>query len=223
MRKLLALILTFALAACVPQATGDIRTYLPNTNYGAQLTPPPEVGSPAWRADLDSVILLQKRAGEKDVAQARWERDLRPEIVASALGKNFTRANNPKTFMLLDQVDEDCKSVVEQAKLYWHTDRPYQMNKRVKVLVPAHSNGAYPSGHTACSRVMANVLSDLYPKKKVALEIRANQIAQHRVIAGMHYPHDLAGGRQLAAWITRDMQASSVFQADLAAARSEVK
>lgn len=220
MRNLFVLILSFALTACVaaPQLN-----YLDHSDYGRDLPAPPDAQSRAWKRDADRVVAAQKSVSEKTLDQAKFERDLRPEITAMALGANFTRANYPLTYQLLDHAEADCRAVVEEAKIYWHTDRPYMKDARVKVLVPAHSNGAYPSGHTACSRVAANILTELYPKKRKALNQRAYEIAQHRVIAGMHYPHDLTGGRQLAIWITRDMYESPVFQSDLAAARSEVK
>lgn len=221
--KRIALFLLIALTACAATDAHDHRFYISNINYGAHLTPPPVKNSPAWRADLDAVMAAQKKYTASDVAHAKDERDLRPELTAAALGKNFTRMDYPQTYVLLDRAEQDCKSAVEEAKLYWHTLRPYQQDVRVKALVPAHSNGAYPSGHTACSRLLADILADLYPKKKFALVRRADAIAQHRVLAGMHYPADLAGGRELAAQLYHDMQTSPAYQTDFNAARGEVQ
>lgn len=213
--------IAFGLSACVA-AGGAPLNYLSRTDYGQELSPPPAVHSPEWQRDVDAVIAAQQNYKPSDLIKAKFERDLRPEITAMALGKNFTRTSKPKTFALIDRTEKDCRSAVEESKVYWNTRRPYEMDPGVKILVPAHANRAYPSGHTACARVVADVLADLYPAKRGALMRRANEIARHRVLAGMHYPHDLTGGRELAALLYRDMQDSAQYQSDFAAARTEV-
>lgn len=219
-----AFILCFmiGLSACTGMGNSP-RHYLPDTDYGTRLTPPLKKGNPAWRDDLAAVLRAQKNMTPRQLADARHERDLRPELTAAALGKHFTRTRRPVTFALLDKVEDDCKKEVEEAKIYWDTLRPYQEDARVKVPLKAHSNRAYPSGHTACSQLVADVLASLYPAKKSALHARAGAIAQHRVMVGMHYPHDLAGGRELAEMLYHDMQASAAYQSDLAAAQREIR
>lgn len=222
MMRVLVLCFMIGLSACTGMHASP-RHYLPDTDYSTRLTPPLAKGTAAWRDDLAAVLRAQKNMSPRQLADARHERDLRPELTAAALGKNFTRANKPATFALLDKTEADCKSAVEQAKIYWDTLRPYQEDARVQVPLKAHSNRAYPSGHTACSQLVADVLASLYPAKKTALHARAGAIAQHRVMTGMHYPHDLAGGRELAEMLYHDMQASTAYQSDFAAAQREIR
>jgi len=62
----------------------------------------------------------------------------------------------------------------------------------------------------------------LMPDKKEALLARAEEIAQHRVVVGMHFPHDVAGGKKLAELIVAELKKSPDFTKDLAAAKAEL-
>jgi acid phosphatase (class A) len=178
--------------------------------------------SAEWKKDIQTVIAVQQHISANDLAALRDEQRMRVELVTSVLGPDFTREKKPATFALLDHVTNDVTTISEADKKYWHIKRPYLEDPHVKLLVdPIDSSPAYPSGHTAESRVLAEVLGMLYPGKLATLRARADQIAWHRVEAGVHYPHDLDGGRLLAMLITGAMVKCDAFQTDLAAARKE--
>lgn len=187
------------------------------------LAPPPAEQTEAWNADVAQIVALQKKATTQDIAKAASEKHLRPEMVAEVLGKEVTRAKFPKLFSLLDKVEADGRVVNEAAKQHWATRRPYLASKDVKPLIDAHTNPAYPSGHTSGSLIFAEVLAMIYPEKQEQLLARAAEIAQHRVLAGMHYLHDVEGGRRLAALVLDALMKSESFRADLAAAKAEAK
>ncbi len=189
-----------------------------------QLPKPPKVKAKSWKSDIGKIIQIQKYAAPHEIAAARYEHRLRPDILTDVLGPNFSRVKLPKTFVLLDNVTSDSKAVTKQAKDHWHLPRPYVADKRVKLLVPAlhPKNFAYPSGHTSTSLVLANLLGSLVPEAHFVLQHQAGRIANRRVLAGVHTPHDLTGGRVLGALIWQKLQAQSAFQDDLAAARAEI-
>jgi acid phosphatase (class A) len=60
------------------------------------------------------------------------------------------------------------------------------------------------------------------PNKAKKFEERAAQIAKHRVIVGMHYLHDLEGGKQLADLIVEQLLQKQDFQNDFKAAKLEL-
>lgn len=189
-----------------------------------QLPQPPKVKSKAWKTDIGKIIQIQKYAAPHEIAAARYEHRLRPEIMTDLLGPNFTRVKLPKTFSMLDNVVSDSKAVTKQAKDHWHLPRPYRADKRVKLLVPPLNpkNFAYPSGHTSTSLVLASLLGSAVPDARFALQHQAGRIANRRVLAGVHTPHDLTGGRVLGALIWQKLQTQPAFQADFAAAREEI-
>jgi acid phosphatase (class A) len=189
----------------------------------AILTIPPSPNSDPWQQDIEAVIRAQRRATEKDREAARQQQPVRPEMVAGIITPTINRAEHPKTFALLDNAGASCGAAVRKAKEFWNTERPFRRDSRIKALFSGTNNGAYPSGHTACSRVYAEILGILFPAQRPALRQRADEVAWNRVIAGVHYPHDLKGGEQLAFWILGALSATEGFQTDLTAARQELK
>lgn len=188
------------------------------------LAKPAKVKSKAWRADMDKVLSMQKYASAAEIALARTEQKLRPEIVTQALGPNYARAQLPITYKLLDNVVNDSRAATKQAKDYWHLPRPYVADKRVKLLInPLQpKNFAYPSGHTSTSFVLAKVIADLAPDTKATVFRQAEKIAERRIIAGVHSPQDITSGRQLGEAIYLQLQTKPEFLTAMNAARAEL-
>jgi hypothetical protein len=63
----------------------------------------------------------------------------------------------------------------------------------------------------------------LYPKKYQKLKEIANDIAWHRVLIGMHFPHDIEGGKKLALVIVGSMLENKEFQQDLAIVKKKIR
>lgn len=205
-------------------AQGASQAYVQATFLPPQLLPPPPAeGSKAWHQQVDVVLQAQRDMPSHDLAAMKDEQHVRLEQMTTVLGSSFTRERLPKTFALLDRVASGTGQVVEADKKFWHTRRPYLTDPHVKLLIdPIDDSPAYPSGHTASARVLAEVLGMLAPEKLPALRARADAIARHRVEAGVHYPVDLDGGRMLAMLIVGSLTASDDFQSDLAAAKKEI-
>jgi acid phosphatase (class A) len=187
------------------------------------LPPPPAEGGKAWRKQVEAVLQAQQAIPPADLAAMKDEQHIRLEQLTDLLGASFTRERLPKTFAMLDRVVRGSGQVVEADKQFWHTRRPYLADARIKLYVdPIDASPSYPSGYTAESRVLAEVLGMLVPSRLPALRARVDAIARHRVEAGVHYPVDLDGGRLLAMLIVGSLTANDDFQDDLAAARKEM-
>lgn len=188
------------------------------------LEPPLTPKRKGWRAEMDKVVSMQKYAATAEVAMARTEQKLRPEIVTQALRPALRRENLPQTFKLLDNVVSDSRAATKQAKDYWHVPRPYVADKRVKLQInPLRpTNFAYPSGHTSTSLVLAKVLADLLPELREPALKQAGRIAERRIIAGVHSPQDIQAGRQLAEAIYLQLKAQPDFERAMNLARDEL-
>lgn len=195
----------------------------PGTLSPLLLPAPPASGSPEEKVQIEVIITrAQKDLTSADLTAMRDEQHVRLELMTQMLGPDFTREQKPKTFALLDRVMVDTRNLSDHAKNFWHTQRPYLVDRRVKLRIdPLDNSPAYPSGHTCFSWVMAEVLGMLYPDQAAALRARADVIAWHRVQAGVHYPVDLDGGRFLAMQIVGALMQNDAFQEDFAAARQE--
>lgn len=56
------------------------------------------------------------------------------------------------------------------------------------------SSFSYPSGHSALAEFYARILSIALPDRAADFKARALQIAQDRMIGGVHYPTDVRDG-----------------------------
>lgn len=187
------------------------------------LTPPLVPRSAPWNDEVETIIAIQKNASPTERSKAAEERNVHPEMMIKQIDPAITRQRYPALYHMMDRVSATSYKVGEASKNYWRTSRPYIMDTRVKALINAHSNPAYPSGHTTSSYSWAYALSQVMPDKRAALMQRAEEIAQHRVLVGMHYPHDIRGGKELALLITGGLQQNTEFQADCEKARAEMK
>lgn len=210
--------------ACQPVNHDGYHYINPESISPTLIAPPPAANSETSKHEIDQIIVRQKHYTKAQLdAALKTHHPVTPELMTYVIGTDFTRTRLPFTFSFLDQVVADCFDTIETAKRYYNTKRPYVADQRVKALVPnPNTNGAYPSGHTACSRVWAEVLTQLVPEKQAALRARADEMGEHRILLGVHYPHDVEGGKNMALLIVGALQQSKAYQADLAKAKAEI-
>lgn len=220
MRLLIATLFSTLLIAQVSLAQ-DFNYIDPTTLSPQFLNSPLKKGDGKLQEQVNEIIKLQENATEKELKEADAEARMTPNLVLSAIEGISNTKKFPKTNALINKVDADCHNVTSQAKAYWNTPRPFQVSDKIQALVEKPNNASYPSGHTTCSRVVAEVLGQIIPNKRELLRVRAAAIANHRIIAGVHWPQDIVGGEQLAMMFLGALQQSPSYQADLKAAISE--
>ncbi|MFC0216559.1 S-layer homology domain-containing protein [Paenibacillus chartarius] len=92
------------------------------------------------------------------------------------------------------------------AKNYYSYPRPWRWKDTsiiVPALVPARSSnpatdGGFPSGHTNASYLAAYALAYAVPERFQEMLTRASEMGHSRIVAGMHSPFDVMGGRVMA-------------------------
>jgi len=185
------------------------------------LTPPPAVGSPGWQADIAQIVAMQKSPDPEALKEAAEERTVPPKLFVQTVAPQITREAYPHTYHLLERANMTTQMVTSQAKDYYDTKRPYLASPDVKALIEPHDNPSYPSGHASGMYVWAYIMGMLQPDHRDAYLARAKQIAQHRVLVGMHYPTDIRAGREISLLVMGALLQSPDFQQDLDAARAE--
>ncbi|PQP85364.1 phosphoesterase [Paenibacillus sp. PCH8] len=94
----------------------------------------------------------------------------------------------------------------QQAKKFYQYMRPFRW-KDESVIVPSlvavqssnpATDGGFPSGHTNASYLAALALAYSVPERFQELVTRASEMGDDRIVAGMHSPLDVMGGRVLA-------------------------
>ena len=220
-RFLLLVLLATPLAAAareVPYLTAqdlDLVSFLP---------PPVITDSPADREQLAVVLRAQRTASPERIEQARRDADESVDTMfAGVLGKALPAAALPATTRLFTRLEETEDTVVAPTKAVFKRTRPYLKDPEIKALVRPSVTGSYPSGHTTHITVSAIVMGDIVPEKRDAIWERAHDYAWSRVIAGMHYPNDLDGGKIAGTAIAVALRTQPAFKADYEAARRELR
>jgi acid phosphatase (class A) len=188
------------------------------------LPPPPAPGSLAAEADLAAVLQVQAWRTPEQVAWAQLVDKFDAFAIFGAedlLGPNFTRESHPLLVALFKDLTEDLSELAYSAKRQFDRPRPFVVDSRIKPCVPAPTNFSYPSGHSFGIYVAAGVLAEVFPDKREAIMERAARAAWGRVLAGVHYPTDLEGGRILAEAGMAELMKSEAFRGALEKCRAE--
>lgn len=191
-------------------------------SFKAALPPLPEKKSAQQKSDETELFAYQKARTSADCAQARTE-------VLVSLSNFFGTADSPipKTDIdllspLFEQIRNDADYFIQKLKKDFPRQRPFLYLKGLEPCVAKEVTDAYPSGHAAISMLFGLVLVDLYPDQKVFIEKRAQQIADHRVLVGMHHRTDVEAGRALGGLIYEQLKKSTQFQNDLKAKKQSL-
>jgi acid phosphatase (class A) len=183
------------------------------------IDPPIDRKTQEYQNEVLQIIELQKKPDPLEVRKSEEERIVGVELLVV----NFERKSYPKLYHLLDRTLETTILITESHKNYWNTKRPFLSEEKIKALVEPANNPSYPSGHTSSSYVLARVLSQLFPQKSKDFMNRAEVIAGHRILVGMHFPHDIEGGRQLSLVIIGALFRDDSFLLDYQSAKSEIE
>lgn len=190
------------------------------------LPPPPPKGSLKDRADMQAVLTIQANRTPEQIAKAKKDDHLNDAAFPFArgiFGPAFTVERNPLCAALFRRVYQDFVQNLMPAKAFYGRPRPYEANSAVKPLLPPPEGDSYPSGHAMDSYLTAILLAQIVPEQRVALFEKAATNAQSRVIAGVHYPSDLEGGKLAASVLAARLLLNPQFQQDLQQARAEVR
>lgn len=189
----------------------------------ALLGDPPADDSPRHRAELDKLLSLQADRTPAQEEQCRKEERVTVFYFEPVLGPWFNAKDLPATAELFRHVDADLKTISDIAKQKWHRVRPPAADSRIHPCVMLERSPSYPSGHATRGSLWAALLVEMFPDRREPLMARGRQLGDDRLIAGMHWPSDVAAGQKLGAEIATKMLQNSDFKAELAKARAECR
>lgn len=145
---------------------------------------------------------------------------------AGVIGTQFSRAVLPLTAVLSDHVRINERIIVNPAKKFFRRPRPYHLDPTIHPVCRTTKNRqdfSYPSGHGTTGYLEALVLVQLVPEKRDAILSRADDYAHNREVCGVHYPSDEVASRTVAYAMVSIMMKNPQFQAELMAARVELR
>ena len=94
------------------------------------------------------------------------------------------------------------KPVILKIKNYHNRTRPYKAAEKFGIKVEqfymsSAQTPAFPSGHSAQAKLIANVLSDLHPVHTAEFQQAAKNISNSRLAGHVHYKSDTDAGEKL--------------------------
>ena len=203
LRIILRLLAVTFLAASVSIAESPKAEYSPHylsansINVVDLLPNPPAADSPEHQEELNLLLKLQHDRTPAQMARATAEeKHLSVFSFADVLGPNFTAEKCPKTAAFFKTtLQPDVAYFNKLAKNHWNRPRPYT-DPRIHSLF-IEKDGSYPSGHSICATLDAEMLAEIFPQYRDALITRSQQIGWDRELAGEHFPTDIYAGRVL--------------------------
>ena len=213
------------LALALPAAGGTLHsTYVDPAAMALQrvLPPPPEAGSEAAEADLQTVEAVVRTRTPDDERRITANQPCTLDRFTGVLGPAFTAETMPVTAALIERVFQDGELAVLAAKAAIARPRPYTVKPDLATFGHRSGSTSYPSGHATFGYLAATVLARLVPEKRRALFAFAASYGENRMIAGTHFPSDLEAGKIAAAVIAEALFRDHRFEENLARAAAEI-
>jgi acid phosphatase (class A) len=189
------------------------------------LPPPPAQNSDTTKAELTLLHQIQQSRTPAQVAAAQDD-DRHEDMfyLRTVMGKGFAPGNLPLLTALSNRMESEGSAASHALKGEFKRPRPYQFDRTLhpvcETVVQANS---YPSGHSIVGYLDAFILIRMVPEKSGEILKRADDYAHNRMVCGVHYPSDLAAGREVAYVLFGYLMAMPGFQNDAAAARAETR
>mgnify|MGYP003118813496 CR=1 FL=1 len=105
---------------------------------------------------------------------------------------------------------DNLETHVLRLKYAYNRPRPFQVAMQIgmpfsREELETTSTPSYPSGHSLQSRVIANILSDIYPSHSEDFLRMSEMIGLSRMGLGVHFPSDISFGERLGDYISNSV------------------
>jgi len=181
----------------------------------SRIGPPPAAGSAAERRDIDRVLALQNGATPKEIAAAQRTLNLTVFTFAKAVGPDFDPERFPRTGAFFRRLNAIVRTTNDALKAHFKRPHPFEADPRIRRFVVAPAAYSYPSYHAARCVVFWRTLALLDHHAADAFHAIAFKVEHERVLAGEHFPTDIAAGRLEGRLIFEALERDPAFHADL--------
>ncbi len=177
----------------------------------------PVLGSAVDEDDLLITLSAQATRTDAQKQEAVNDQHWSIKLIAGVIAPDF-ETKYPATYAVLKSAATDAGLINKKLKDENRRLRPFVQHPTLVTPLFTVDDFTYPSGHSSGSEVQARILGLLFPDHADDLLKHARQVADSRVIAGVHYASDTLAGENLGDLIFAQLQASAQFKQDLAAA-----
>jgi acid phosphatase (class A) len=165
----------------------------------------PKAGSAEEAEDFKILMDYQQTRTAEDCKFAEDDSHTSLDVLFGGKGGILSKSEviKMKLFLVNAYANAGANSLI--AKKLYKRPRPYLANSEIKPCIGTEKSYAYPSGHTLMARLLARVLSRVYPERADKLIARAAEYSLNRVIGGVHHPSDVEASVILADYLAELM------------------
>jgi membrane-associated phospholipid phosphatase len=186
---------------------GGVRPYLLTSGSQFRSPPPPAFGSAAFQADLAEIRgLSDNRTPEQRALALYWNfpgGTFTPPGYWNLVAADYIEAQAlderaaTRAFALTYAAMMDALIACWDAKYFYWTIRPSQVDGGISLTFALPNHPSYPSGHSCVSAAAATVLGHLFPDRTAELQAWVSEAGLSRMYAGIHYRFDITAGQDL--------------------------
>ena len=202
-------LLAVVLAGCVPAPTsprvapdaGNWPTWVVTDVDSVRPAAPPDQAS--TQAELKEVQTLVAGRDQAALHQIAYWDSGAPSYrwIEIAFAQNrATPASAPRVFRMMSLLNVaiyDALVVAWDAKYAYNRARPEALSPGLSVVAQHTNSPSYPSEHAVAAGAASAVLAYIYPDLAQDFLDKAQAAADSRVLAGAHFPSDVAAGLEL--------------------------
>ena len=183
---------------------GTWKTWVLSSGDQLRLDPPPAFDSPEMLAQVDAVKNFT-RTEPSTMTAMYWQSDDGGPVFFDWASRHIFEQkwdSNPpraaRVYALMSVASYDALVACFDTKYTYWLARPAQLDPAITPLFATPPHPSYPSAHACNSGATAYVLAHLFPADGAAIIARAENAADSRIWAGIHYPIDRDGGLAIA-------------------------
>ncbi|HEY0356688.1 MAG TPA: phosphatase PAP2 family protein [Flavisolibacter sp.] len=160
---------------------------------------------PANQKEIQEVLSLQRNLTTQ-MTDTAWQQVLywnagapgyRWRNMMNNLWRYDTSYNGILANMLLNTAIYDAIIAAWDSKYVFDRPHPFEVDKRIKLLIPHPGSPSYPCEHSVAAGVAATIISHFYPKLSDSVNKMARQAMRSRIQAGVAFPSDTQKGFEL--------------------------
>jgi membrane-associated phospholipid phosphatase len=180
---------------------------------GNQFRPPapPDCDSPEFRAALAEIRHFSDTRTPEQLAIAQYWAGTTGSLVAGLWNEkvsglitqhHLNERRAAHALALTNMAAMDANIACHDGKYAYWFIRPFQADPAITTPIGRPNHPSYPSNHACVSGTFAYVLGALLPGERDQLAAQADQAAESRLYAGIHYRFDKDAGLEIARRVT---------------------
>jgi hypothetical protein len=185
---------------------GKVKTFLFDSATAISLRPvaPPSTNSVAFKTELEEVYQISQKLTRDQIRivhfwadgtgtytpPGHWNAIAADDLIT----KMHSEVRWARNLALLNMSLMDAAVVCWEAKYFYFSPRPSQMDSRIKTVTGLPNFPSYVSGHSTFSAAAATILGHIIPQRNAAYQAMAKEASDSRLYGGIHYRADCEQG-----------------------------